>query len=185
MEPTGVGINVPIKQNSMTRSCPHEWIVLHWRAVFLVTEAASIACGRTSNKDWYHSHSRNSPYDLLIKYPNNCLPQERFFPQSIQVEVTECFMLLGTEIHRYQKKNIPFMGNETVMIIKVYCVIRADSRLAPSQWETSLQSNPDSKVHGANMGPTWVLSAPDGPHVGPMNLVTREHLSHWLGANPE
>ena len=26
---------------------------------------------------------------------------------------------------------------------------------------------PDSKVHGANMGPTWVLSAPDGPHVGP------------------
>ena len=24
-------------------------------------------------------------------------------------------------------------------------------------------------VHGANMGPTWVLSAPDEPHVGPMN----------------
>ena len=23
---------------------------------------------------------------------------------------------------------------------------------------------PDSKVHGANMGPTWVLSAPGGPH---------------------
>ena len=23
------------------------------------------------------------------------------------------------------------------------------------------------------MGPTWVLSAPDGPHVGPMNLVIR------------
>ena len=32
---------------------------------------------------------------------------------------------------------------------------------------------PDSKVHGANMGPTWVLSAPNGPHVGPMNLVIR------------
>ena len=30
---------------------------------------------------------------------------------------------------------------------------------------------PDSKVHGANMGPIWVLSAPDGPHVGPMNLA--------------
>ena len=29
----------------------------------------------------------------------------------------------------------------------------------------------DSKIHGANMGPTWVLSAPDGPHVGPMNLA--------------
>ena len=26
------------------------------------------------------------------------------------------------------------------------------------------------------MGPTWVVSAPDGPHVGPMNLAIREHL---------
>ena len=32
---------------------------------------------------------------------------------------------------------------------------------------------PDSKVHVANMGPTWVLSAPDGPHVGPTNLAIR------------
>ena len=30
---------------------------------------------------------------------------------------------------------------------------------------------PDNKVHGVNMGPTWVLSAPDGPHVDPMNLA--------------
>ena len=29
-------------------------------------------------------------------------------------------------------------------------------------------TNPDSKIHGANM------SAPDGPHVGPMNLAIRE-----------
>ena len=26
------------------------------------------------------------------------------------------------------------------------------------------------------MGPTWVLSAPDGPHVGPMNLAMRAPL---------
>ena len=32
---------------------------------------------------------------------------------------------------------------------------------------------PDGKVHGAKMGPIWVLSAPDGPHVGPMNLAIR------------
>ena len=29
---------------------------------------------------------------------------------------------------------------------------------------------PDSKVHGANIGPTSVLAAPDGRHVGPMNF---------------
>ena len=34
---------------------------------------------------------------------------------------------------------------------------------------------PDSKVHGANTGPIWVLSAPDGPHVGPINLAIRVH----------
>ena len=32
---------------------------------------------------------------------------------------------------------------------------------------------PDSKVHGANMGPTWALSAPDGSHVGLMNFAIR------------
>ena len=31
----------------------------------------------------------------------------------------------------------------------------------------SSELNPDSKVHVANIGPTWVLSVLDGPHVGP------------------
>ena len=37
-------------------------------------------------------------------------------------------------------------------------------------------SNPDSKDHGANMGPTWGRQAPCGPHVGHMNLAIWEHL---------
>ena len=41
--------------------------------------------------------------------------------------------------------------------------------------------HPDSKVHVANMGPIWALSAPDGPHVGPMNLAIRVILIVWLG----
>ena len=32
---------------------------------------------------------------------------------------------------------------------------------------------PDSKVRGANMGPTRVLSASDGPHDVPVNLAIR------------
>ena len=35
---------------------------------------------------------------------------------------------------------------------------------------------PDSKVHGVNTVPTWVLSAPDGPHDGPMNLALRDDM---------
>ena len=44
---------------------------------------------------------------------------------------------------------------------------------------------PDNKVHGANMGPTRVLSAPDGPHIGPMNLAIRElvETKHNSGSN--
>ena len=37
-----------------------------------------------------------------------------------------------------------------------------------------IRTIPDSKVHGTNMGPTWVLSSPDRPHVGPMNLAIRD-----------
>ena len=38
---------------------------------------------------------------------------------------------------------------------------------------------PDSKVHVANRGPTWVLLAPGGPRVDPMNLVSRD-IMHTL-----
>ena len=36
---------------------------------------------------------------------------------------------------------------------------------------------PDSKVHGANMGPTWGRQDPGGPHVGHVNLAI------WDGNN--
>ena len=39
---------------------------------------------------------------------------------------------------------------------------------------------PDSKVHGAIMGPTWVLPAPDGPHAGPMNFAIRVTLNQMM-----
>ena len=33
--------------------------------------------------------------------------------------------------------------------------------------------NPDSKVHVTIMGPTWVLPAPGGPHIGPTCFAIR------------
>ena len=40
---------------------------------------------------------------------------------------------------------------------------------------------PDSKAHGANMWPTWVLSSPGGPHVGPTNLAIKAlYIPHTL-----
>ena len=40
--------------------------------------------------------------------------------------------------------------------------------------------NPDSKVHGANMGPIWGQQDPGGPHVGPMNFAIWEVNQSWL-----
>ena len=39
---------------------------------------------------------------------------------------------------------------------------------------------PDSKVHGANMGPVWGRQDPDGPHVGPMNFAIWVYLYYLI-----
>ena len=46
--------------------------------------------------------------------------------------------------------------------------------MSQKERKSNLEYTPNSEVHGANMGPTWVLVAPDGPHVGPMNLAVRD-----------
>ena len=45
--------------------------------------------------------------------------------------------------------------------------------------ETKSRTDPDSKVHGANMGPIWGRQDPGGPHVGPMNFT----IVHWKPVN--
>ena len=42
---------------------------------------------------------------------------------------------------------------------------------------------PDNKVHGANIGPNWVLSAPVGPYAGPMNLAIRVYILNMSERN--
>ena len=56
-----------------------------------------------------------------------------------------------------------------------------NTKLHLSNWrrpQLSLEFFPDSKVHGANMGPIWVLSAPSGPHIGPMNRAIKVFICH-------
>ena len=50
---------------------------------------------------------------------------------------------------------------------------RLGATLTLKIWKISWPSQviPDNKVPGANMGSTWDLSAPDTPHLGPMNLA--------------
>ena len=52
-----------------------------------------------------------------------------------------------------------------------YYEVKAKMNAKKYNWKTD---NPDCKVHRANMGPTWVLSAPGWPHVGPRNFAIWE-----------
>ena len=66
--------------------------------------------------------------------------------------------------------------NCTLVFIALHCSTHHLSPWYPTvntSFSTKLSTGPDSKVHGANMGPTWVLSVPDGPHAGPMNFAIR------------
>ena len=66
---------------------------------------------------------------------------------------------------------------------KYFCENIFSVNLFESSYQLSI---PDSKVQGANMGPNWVLAAPDGPHAGPMNRVIRDVIgqieawTEWL-----
>ena len=45
------------------------------------------------------------------------------------------------------------------------------AKQATSHYKKYFNNFPDSKVHGANMGPIWGRQDPGGPHVGPMNFA--------------
>ena len=45
------------------------------------------------------------------------------------------------------------------------------SQYLADMYSTKWCTYPDSKVYGANMGPTWGQQDPGGPHVDPMDLA--------------
>ena len=65
----------------------------------------------------------------------------------------------------------------TKLIILLQMILVGNLNLKQGSSIATCPIHPDCKVHGDNMGPTWVLSAPDGPHVDTMNLVIRAEFS--------
>ena len=64
-------------------------------------------------------------------------------------------------------------NNTFRIIVAVIDIVYQSSFSDISVFSSCLQNSPDSKVHGANVVPTWDLSAPDGPHADPRNLAIR------------
>ena len=60
--------------------------------------------------------------------------------------------------------------------------------MLPYKQAFTYHNNPDSKVHGGNMGPIWGRQDPGGPHVVPMNFAIWEHIissGMWCGVKIE
>ena len=104
-------------------------------------------------------------------------------------------LLLHNIPHFASTKNFPQRGvpactkKHTCVCINIWK--KKWQTISPIRLEFRI-SIPDSMVHMAYMGPTWVLAAPGGPYDGPMNLAIRYvpvlsedvHYLHHLGINP-
>ena len=76
--------------------------------------------------------------------------------------------------------------NNGIALITLYCQLVADNLAQEGTKASAVVVRypkkylcPDSKGHGANMGPTWGRQDPGGPYVGPMNLPILEDLTNW------
>ena len=83
---------------------------------------------------------------------------------------------IRTFLNRHSCPKASLLFDQVLLLNRCHIVW---TNLMPRSWILS-----DSKVHGANMGPTWVLSVPDGPNVGPINLAIRNGAGrgmfrHW------
>ena len=66
------------------------------------------------------------------------------------------------------------MCHVLVLFLTKYRLLKATSLFSRMYRTKNKPTSTDSKVHVANMGPTWVLLAPGRPHVGPMNPAVRK-----------
>ena len=122
---------------------------------------------------WRHE---NSSYGLVVMSPSANLPR--------------CVMPFWTHAHAFslycytiERKVSNFPPVMCSIITWMACLSLADPYCF-SPHQSRAQGAPDSKVHRAIMGPTWVLSAPDGLHVGPMDLAIRGSYPETSGVKP-
>ena len=73
-------------------------------------------------------------------------------------------------IYYGRRSEYVFMGNDSAVSELIWVVAWYQAEYAASHH----LNNPNSKVHGANMGPIWGRQDPGGPHVGPMNFAIWE-----------
>ena len=127
-------------------------------------------CGRTIYRSFITpgilDHNQQSVPDFVSHKQAN---QELY-------QSTDCFTFPAICKTPNKGVAIPTIAVKMKCLVNIHYSSQNRNTTAKRKYWTRLNSHPDTKVHGANMGPTWVLSAPDGPHVRPMNLAIRAVL---------
>ena len=103
-----------------------------------------------------------------LKFHKFCLCCNCDIDDSIRWGVRICAKLWSLRFKKEQHECLLDLNYENIILKQVpdpLCVERL-SKYGHCQYQY-----PNGKVHGANMGPTWVLPAPGGTHVGHLNLV--------------
>ena len=93
-----------------------------------------------------------------------------------EVDYLYRFVMIDGEIWGTYTKHLVYPRPDPMRdkrVIKSHWTAQASFIYLVDRYVSFQSVNPDSKVHGTNMGPTWVLSVPDGPHVDPLNLAIR------------
>ena len=163
-KPTIIVSDEPVRTKSPSFNRVDFFSVIHCSIGVRMTQVFRVqfSWGRYSGcLHWDNSMRRNAP----VKYAVIC--------QNFQNETRIEPMLEVRHRSGFGSILVPYGMSNSWMF---YCLMR----YAYTAWNI-----PDSKVHGANLGPTWVLSVPDGPHVGPMNLAIRDAFEsvHLATAN--
>ena len=93
----------------------------------------------------------------------------------LRCSITTTMLLAGRYHGALNSCRYPFWG----MVYIWHCSSYSNGYYFIPISEGSGYSIPDSKVHGANMGPIWVRQVPGGPHVGPMNFAILDGFMLW------
>ena len=122
---------------------------------------------------WYRFYFETyNPWALYEKIGFQSIIILRNFRQETDTLLNDVFSCFGSFIYRcvsplpihhiqtdLNELSKETMYNDTYSGTLCYCS------------QVTWQDNPDSKVHGANMGSIWGRQDPGGPHAGPMNFA--------------
>ena len=120
--------------------------------------------------------SKNLKHPIVTQLWEVYVYRKKYFESRFNITWSH---IAGVKLASLTNNNYSRYECDGPIFIEINAIMEIGS-LSPAQSYTQRQKTnifpndfPDSKFHGANMGPAWVLSAPDGPHVGPMNLAIR------------